>query len=78
MKELGRGDFSSNEWIWFNLLGLAGGIAVIWIYAAIRPRFGAGMSTAVRAGLASWLSASLLPNFSFMWVAGLFSQHLLR
>jgi hypothetical protein len=76
MKELGRGDFSSNEWIWFNVIGLAGGIALIWIYAAIRPRFGAGISTAVRAGLAYWFIASLLPNFSFMWVAGLFSHHL--
>jgi hypothetical protein len=76
MKALGHGDFSSNEWIWFNVLGLAGGIALIWIYAAIRPRFGAGMGTAVRAGLAYWFIGWLLPNFSFMWVAGLFSHHL--
>lgn len=76
MKRLGHGDFSSNEWIWFNLLGLAGGIALIWIYAAIRPRFGAGVKTAILAGLACWFIGSLLPNCSFMWVAGLFSKHL--
>jgi hypothetical protein len=76
MKRLGHGDFSSNAWLWFNVLGLAGGIALIWIYAAIRPRFGAGVKTAISAGLAFWLIGSLLPNCSFMWVAGLFSKHL--
>ena len=76
MKRLGHGDFSSNEWIWFNVIGLAGGIALIWIYAAIRPRFGAGVKTAILAGLAFWFIGSLLPNCSFMWVAGLFSKHL--
>jgi hypothetical protein len=76
MRRLGHEDFSSNEWIWFNVLGLAGGIALIWIYAAIRPRFGAGVRTAILAGLACWFIGSLLPNCSFMWVAGLFSKHL--
>ena len=76
MKALGHGNFSSNQWIWFNLLGLVGGIALIWVYAAIRPRFGAGVQTAVIAGLAVWVIGSLLPNLSFMWAAGLFSHHL--
>ena len=30
------------------------GIAIVWIYAAIRPRFGPGPSTAVCAGLVAW------------------------
>jgi len=30
------------------------GIAVVWLYAAIRPRFGPGPRTAVIAGLAVW------------------------
>jgi hypothetical protein len=30
------------------------GISAIWLYAAIRPRFGAGPRTAVLAGLALW------------------------
>jgi hypothetical protein len=77
MKALGHGDFSSNQWIWFNLLGLVSGIALIWIYAAIRPRFGAGAKTAVLAGLAVWVVGALLPNLSFMWVAGLFSHQLM-
>ena len=76
MKALGHTDFSPNQWIWFNLLGLVGGIATIWIYAAIRPRFGAGAMTAIRAGLIVWVVGALLPNLSFMWFGGLFSRHL--
>jgi hypothetical protein len=76
MKALGHTDFSSSQIIWFNLLGIAGGIALIWIYAAIRPRFGAGVKTAVCAGVAYWVVGVLLPNLSFMWVTHLFSRHL--
>ena len=75
-KALGHTNFSSNQWIWFNLLGLVTGIALIWVYAAIRPRFGAGVKTAVLAGLAVWVLSSLLPNVGFMWVGGLYSHHL--
>lgn len=45
--------------VWM-LWGFAWGIAAIWLYAAIRPRYGAGPATAVRAGLAAWFFASLL------------------
>lgn len=76
MLALGKNEFSPNEWIWFNLLGLVSGIVLIWIYAAIRPRFGAGAKTAILAGLAVWVVGVLIPNLSFMWVAGLFSKHL--
>jgi hypothetical protein len=76
MKALGHANFSSNQWIWFNLLGLVSGIVLIWIYAAIRPRFGAGPKTAVFAGLAVWVIGSLLPNLGFMWVGGLYSHQL--
>lgn len=30
-------------------------IATIWLYAAIRPRYGPGAATAVRAGFVAWL-----------------------
>jgi hypothetical protein len=76
MKALGLAGFSSNQWIWFNVLGLASGIALIWVYAAIRPRFGAGVKTAVYAGLAVWVVGALLPNLGFMWVGGLYSHQL--
>jgi hypothetical protein len=76
MKRLGQGDLSTNQLILFNLLGIVCGIALIWIYAAIRPRFGAGVKTAIYAGLAVWVVGMLIPNLSFMWVSGLFGRHL--
>jgi len=76
MKALGHSDFSSNQWVWFNLIGLAGGIVTIWLYAAIRPRFGAGPKTAVFAGLVVWLMGSLFPNLALMWFGGLFAHQL--
>jgi len=75
-KALGHTNFSANQWIWFNLLGLVTGIALIWIYAAIRPRFGAGVKTAVIAGLTVWVVGYLLPNLGFMWAAGLYAHQL--
>ena len=76
MQALGRHEFGSSETICFNLLGIAGGLALIWIYAAIRPRFGAGVKTAIYAGLVVWFLGVLIPNVSYMWVSGLFSRHL--
>lgn len=76
MKALGRTNFSANQWIWFDVLGIVSGIAVIWVYAAIRPRFGPGVKTAVYAGVAVWVVGSLLPNLGFMWFGDLFSHQL--
>jgi len=76
MKALGHTEFSSNQWIWFNLLGLVSGIVLVWLYAAARPRLGAGVITAARIGVAVWVLGSLLPNLGFMWFGGLFSHHL--
>jgi hypothetical protein len=76
MIRLGHTSFSSNQIVWYNLLGLASGVVMIWLYAAMRPRYGAGVKTAVLAGLAVWLLGALIPNLSIMWVAGLFSKHL--
>jgi hypothetical protein len=76
MLRLGHDEFSSDQWIWFSLLGIVTGIVLIWIYAAIRPRLGAGVKTAIYAGLAVWVLGSLVPNLSIMWVGGLFTRHL--
>jgi hypothetical protein len=76
MQKLNHPALSSTQLIEFNLLGLACGIALIWIYAAIRPRFGAGVKTAVYAGVAVWVVGVLIPNLSFMWVTGLFGRRL--
>ena len=42
------------------LLDFVVGIFLVWVYAAIRPRFGASPRTALKAGLASWFLASVL------------------
>jgi hypothetical protein len=43
-------------WLWGFLIG----IYALWLYATIRPRFGPGPKTAVMAGIAVWVPASLL------------------
>lgn len=40
------------------------GIGLVWLYAAIRPRFGAGAKTALIAGFFAWLLLSVWP---FVW-----------
>lgn len=77
MKSLGHtAAFSARQIVLFDLIGIACGILAIWIYAAIRPRFGAGMKTAIYAGLVTWALSALLPNAAFMYVTGLFNRHL--
>ena len=40
------------------------GILAVWLYAAIRPRFGAGAKTAVTAGFFFWILSGSLPDLS--------------
>ena len=53
---------SGGEILLFNIWGFLLGIAAVWIYAAIRPRYGAGPGTAVRAGLVTWFLAVFLAD----------------
>ena len=46
----------------FIVLAFVAGIATVWLYAAIRPRFGPGPGTAATAGLAVWFFAYLYPG----------------
>lgn len=55
---------STNEIVVFNILGLVSGIAAVWAYAAMRPRFGAGPTTATYAALLVWVVGYLLPDVS--------------
>ena len=38
------------------------GVLLVWLYAAIRPRFGPGAKTAIIAGLVLWLLAYVWPS----------------
>ncbi len=40
-------------------------ILAVWLYAAIRPRCGAGPRTAIIAGIACWLLSGLVPTVSW-------------
>jgi hypothetical protein len=59
----------------FVILDFASGIGLLWVYAAIRPRFGAGPKTAIIAGLAVWFFVGLL-NALGEASMGLFPQRL--
>ncbi|HVZ47863.1 MAG TPA: hypothetical protein VG916_03695 [Gemmatimonadaceae bacterium] len=39
------------------------GLLLVWLYAAMRPRFGAGPRTAMRAGAFTWAVATLMWAF---------------
>ena len=53
-------DFSVKQIAALNVWGFLTGIAVVCLYAAMRPRFGAGPKTAVLAGAAVWFMAYAL------------------
>jgi hypothetical protein len=44
----------------FVVLDFLYGIVLVYLYAAVRPRFGAGPGTAVKAGLLAWVLVGLL------------------
>jgi hypothetical protein len=76
MMALGHSEFTPGEIVQFNALGLIAGIFLIWLYAAIRPRYGAGPGTALKAAVGFWIIGYLIPNLGFMWIPHLFSHHL--
>jgi hypothetical protein len=49
----------------YLLWGFLIGILAVYVYAAIRPRFGAGAKTAVRAGLMMWALVYVQVTISF-------------
>ena len=59
-------------WIVYDFLI---GILTVWLYAAMRPRFGPGASTAIKAGFVMWLITHIaFASFVFM---GLYSSSLM-
>ncbi len=75
MEALGLPMVGGSAIVWFLILGFVLGISTIWLYAAIRPRCGAGPKTAVCAGLAVWFWVWLI-GFGSTLVQGLFPTKL--
>lgn len=77
MQALGKpAELSMGAIMIFNVWGFLLGIAAVWLYAAIRPRYGAGPNTAIRAGLVTWALAVFLANLG-NYPLGLFPTRLL-
>src|SRR5438105_3767070 len=73
MKALNKPEISGSSIAAFNVMGLAIGIFTVWLYAAMRPRFGPGPKTALGAGLATWVIGYVLPSVA-PWVLHLYSR----
>ena len=51
---------TTSQILWYVFLDFVAGVFLVWLYAAVRPRFGAGPATAAKAGLAAWFVGNLL------------------
>lgn len=60
----------------FIAWGFLVGILAVWLYAAVRPRFGAGRRTAIRTGLMMWLLVYVSMTVS-QAPLGMFPMHLM-
>ncbi len=76
MAALNRPSLDSEPPTFFILLCFALGLLTVYIYAAIRPRFGAGPLTAICAGLIIWALTSLYASAA-MLPMNLFPRRLL-
>lgn len=57
MAELGRDTYTGSDMAIFVGGTFLMGIVLVWLYAAIRPRYGPGPATAIRAGFVGWIFA---------------------
>ena len=71
MAEAGLPEFGAGQAAVFIVVTFLFGIVLVWVYAAIRPRFGPGPKAAVIAGLTLWSIGWLLFGVSFA-ASGLF------
>ncbi len=60
MKSINRPALGVTEIVYFNIFAFVQGLAAVWTYAAIRPRFGTGPATAVWAALLTWVTTYVL------------------
>ena len=76
MESLGRPPMGNEGITVFVCLGFALGIGALYLYAAIRPRLGAGPRTAVCAGLLVWFFSYFYNSVGMMGM-GIFPRSLL-
>ena len=67
---------STGALVAFNVWGFVTGIGVMWLYAAIRPRYGAGPGTAVKAAFAMWVLNYVLGSIGII-AMGIFPTNLI-
>ena len=72
---LGVAEPGASEIARYVVLTFLIGIALVWLYAAIRPRFGPGPGTAFKAALAVWFLGWLMPA-GFFETMGIFPSKL--
>ena len=70
-KQMGEGAL-----LMFTVWGFLVGVFAVWLYAAIRPRYGAGPKTAACAGAAVWGLGYLLASVT-PFALHLFPRHLM-
>ena len=70
MAALGKAPPQGGQIAWFVILDFVAGIFLVWLYAAVRPRMGAGPATAAKAGVAAWFIGNAMVT-AFMWPMGL-------
>ncbi len=63
---LGLPDMGGGAMVVYIVMGFLMGIFAVWLYAAMRPRFGPGPRTAILAGLAFWAIFHGLRAVDFM------------
>ena len=68
-------EHSPLAFVYFAIYELGRGLLALFVYATMRPRFGPGPKTAVRAGVVSWLAFSVAGPAQFIPL-GLFNDSL--
>ncbi len=77
MSALGKtGEMGGTAVVLFNVWGFLLGFAATWLYAAIRPRYGPGVKTALCAASATWFVGIVLAGITPI-ALGLFPARLM-
>ena len=66
MKALNKPPIDPAMIVWFVILSFGFAFMLVWTYAAIRPRFGPGVKTAICASTLCWGLGYLYPNLFFI------------